>query len=443
MESVIATVRRVDGPAAGDAEFDGDVPAIGRTFAERLIDDAVARARRADPERTVTVSTWDEIWARCRALEPRDVAVGRAIRLAFRVARTVDAESGAVAASEPDGGPVSATVRGAPAIVPAVPAVPAMPVAVGRAIPVASGTPPVVVLPAPRRDAGTVRRRRMYVAATWVRNIGLLMILFAAWLLWGTSISNHHAQVALASEFHARVPHVSTTASRPLLPAGPGVAQPPEGTPVAHLQIPAIALDQYVVQGTNQTDLAQGPGHYVGTSMPGQQGNVAIAGHRTTHGAPFDELDQLAAGDRIYLTSTSGRRLTYVVSMAPFAVSPSDVAVLNDQGDNRLTLTTCTPRFFATQRLIVVASLQMPTVSGQAARHRVRYEAIAVGSTGWNWRYLPEVVLAAALLVALGLSQGRIRTRLGKASWVLVTPIWVAGVYFLFVGLSALLPATV
>ena len=62
---------------------------------------------------------------------------------------------------------------------------------------------------------------------------------------------------------------------------------------MAELQIPAIGVDQYVVVGTSETDLSKGPGHYVGSAMPGQAGNVAIAGHRTTHGAPFNRIGQL------------------------------------------------------------------------------------------------------------------------------------------------------
>ena len=82
---------------------------------------------------------------------------------------------------------------------------------------------------------------------------------------------------------------------------------------MAELQIPKISLQQFVVSGTNEDDLAKGPGHYLGTAMPGQAGNVAIAGHRTTHGAPFNRLAELAIGDPIYLTAANGERLTYIV----------------------------------------------------------------------------------------------------------------------------------
>ena len=83
---------------------------------------------------------------------------------------------------------------------------------------------------------------------------------------------------------------------------------------------------------------------------------MAIAGHRTTHGAPFNRLAELAVGDPVDLTTSSGHRLTYIVSAAPVAVSPKDVTVLNDFRDDRLTLTTCNPEYSAIQRLIVVAA---------------------------------------------------------------------------------------
>ena len=141
---------------------------------------------------------------------------------------------------------------------------------------------------------------------------------------------------------------------------------------VAELQIPVIGVDQYVVSGTDATELSKGPGHYVGTAVPGQAGNVAIAGHRTTNGAPFNRLGNLVRGDRIFLTTTSGEHLTYVVSGTPQAVSPGDVAVLNYFGDNRITLTTCTPEFSAAQRLIAVGMLQESGASPRCPPRHLR-----------------------------------------------------------------------
>ena len=95
--------------------------------------------------------------------------------------------------------------------------------------------------------------------------------------------------------------------------------------------------------------------------MPGQPGNSAIAGHRTTYGAPFFRLDELELGDPI-LVSTAQGRFRYEVSEKT-VVTPSHVEVLDPTPDNRLTLTTCEPRFSNAKRLIVVAKL-----IGQAVR---------------------------------------------------------------------------
>jgi len=103
-------------------------------------------------------------------------------------------------------------------------------------------------------------------------------------------------------------------------------------------------------------DLDEGPGHYPGTPLPGQAGNSGIAGHRTTYGAPFFQLNELTAGDRIYLTDTTGTTWVYRV-VRQWVVSPDDVAVLAPTRTAVLTLTTCNPRFSAISRLVVRADL--------------------------------------------------------------------------------------
>ena len=122
------------------------------------------------------------------------------------------------------------------------------------------------------------------------------------------------------------------------------------------LVIPRIGLNVFVVEGVGAAQLAEGPGHYPGTAQIGGQGNVGIAGHRTTYGAPFYDLNKLQSGDFIYLTNTAGQTSTYKVT-THFIVSPSDGAVLNSTTVPSLTLTTCNPRFSATDRLVVRATL--------------------------------------------------------------------------------------
>jgi len=110
-----------------------------------------------------------------------------------------------------------------------------------------------------------------------------------------------------------------------------------------------------VVEGTNTPDLRKGPGHYVGTPLPGQAGNAAIAGHRTTYGHPFYNLDSVKIGDPIVLTTLQG--IFVYDATKSFVVSPSDSTVVDNVIANQLTLTTCNPRFSASTRLVVQAEL--------------------------------------------------------------------------------------
>ena len=102
-------------------------------------------------------------------------------------------------------------------------------------------------------------------------------------------------------------------------------------------------------------DLKKAPGHYPGTPMPGEPGNSAIAGHRTTYGAPFYDLSELVPGDAIMVTTRVGEFRYEVDNLQ--VVSPEAIEVLNPTEDNRLTLTTCNPRYSASERLIVDAKL--------------------------------------------------------------------------------------
>jgi sortase A len=127
---------------------------------------------------------------------------------------------------------------------------------------------------------------------------------------------------------------------------------------MARIVIPDIGVDKIVVQGVSLEDLKHGPGHYPDTPLPGQPGNAAIAGHRTTYGAPFNRIDELENGDEILITTVQGSFAYEVIGQQ--IVSPSQVEVLNNQGDNRLTLTACHPKFSASQRIVVSATLVGP-----------------------------------------------------------------------------------
>jgi sortase A len=157
------------------------------------------------------------------------------------------------------------------------------------------------------------------------------------------------------------------------LPTGPPrtastTGDPTEGTPIGDVRIPVIGINQIFVEGTNTGDLRKGPGHYTGTPMPGQDGNASIAGHRTTYGHPFYNLDSVKVGDPIVITTLQGIFVYDTISSQ--VVSPNDVSVISNVLANWLTLTTCNPRFSASTRLIVHAKLahsQLFPNSGLAA----------------------------------------------------------------------------
>jgi sortase A len=127
------------------------------------------------------------------------------------------------------------------------------------------------------------------------------------------------------------------------------------GDSLTRIKIPDIGVDVVVVEGTTPSALRAGAGHYANTSLPCDVGNVAIAGHRTTFGKPFANLDRLKPGATIELDTPVGG-CVYQVSKDPLVVSPNDLSVLDASGDRTLTLTTCHPKGSAAQRLVIKAT---------------------------------------------------------------------------------------
>ena len=131
---------------------------------------------------------------------------------------------------------------------------------------------------------------------------------------------------------------------------------------VGRLTILSANINHYVVFGATLNKLEYGPGYILGTSLPGTGGNFAIAGHRTTYGAPFGNLDKTEVGDSI-LFQTNTNQYEYVITEVKI-VSPEDTYVLGNFGDDRITLSTCHPKFSARQRLVVVGELKRVEVFG-------------------------------------------------------------------------------
>ncbi len=210
---------------------------------------------------------------------------------------------------------------------------------------------------------------------------GCVVLLFVGFQLWGTNLEAQAAQSDLTSEFTDLLATVPTV--EPVATAVPGAtvdpAQPtpeptplteefvnalyvPEGEAIARITIPNIGVDHAVVEGVSVDDLRKGPGHYMQTALPGQAGNAAIAGHRTTYGAPFHRVDELFPGDEITVQTLQGTFIYKVMDTegdgnGNVIVDPSATEVLDDYGDNRLTLTACHPKYSAAQRIIIFAEL--------------------------------------------------------------------------------------
>jgi sortase A len=228
---------------------------------------------------------------------------------------------------------------------------------------------------------------------------------------------------------------------------------------VGFLTIPKIGMhDKVIIEGTNTSDLQQGPGHYTGTPLPGEAGNAAIAGHRTTYGAPFYDLDELKPGDPIYVQTIQGS-FSYSVTGSQ-VVNPSDSEVVADTTGNELTLTTCNPRFSASTRLVVHAVLSgneqpapplAPTSSanGQAGGRGGSGSSSGSGSgdlAGSEGDWVPALglgILAAVVVIAMFVAAHGRRRRVWRwGIYALGGVASLAALFFFFGAISPLLPAS-
>lgn len=321
--------------------------------------------------------------------------------------------------------------------------------------------------------------RALSVAGRLLLALGVLVLLFTAYQLWGTGIGEAHSQ----SELRARLDHelptgaaatthrvtaaakanekatakARATAKAAPLQLAPSVPAPAPGQPIGEIRIPSIGLDQVVVEGVAETDLMKGPGHYPGTPLPGEAGNVGVAGHRTTYAHPFYDLNRVAPGDQVILTTPQGVFVYMAISQQ--VVAPTDVAVIAATTTPTLTLTTCNPRYSAATRLVLHAALigthlfsggEDPATGGGGPRAgTVRHAAASsrglagttgggsvAGALGWG-------ALLLAVAVATGLLARRAGSRLRR--WAVYLPGTVACLvvlFFFFGAVSPLLPAS-
>lgn len=137
-----------------------------------------------------------------------------------------------------------------------------------------------------------------------------------------------------------------------------------DGASLTRILIPKIGVNTVVVQGTDVRALQAGAGHYPATPLPCRTGDVAIAGHRTTYGKPFSNVNLLGVGDAITLATPVGS-CVYRVTQAPFVVPANDFAVVaNTPGHATLTLTSCAPKGSASHRIVIKAAMTSSAQGG-------------------------------------------------------------------------------
>jgi sortase A len=308
-----------------------------------------------------------------------------------------------------------------------------------------------------RRVVGAIGR--VFITA------GILILLFVAYQLWGTGIYTAREQSQLEDQFNEALaqespstttssstttttvvgaPPSPTTTTTTVPPAPP----PPEGDAVARIQIPKIGVDSIVVNGVSRDDLRKGPGHYPDTPLPGQFGNAAIAGHRTTYGAPFGDLDQLNPGDLIQVRTLQGNFKYRVTEQ--LVVKPSDVQVIDptpvDADDfskgfePTLTLTTCNPKYSAAQRLVIKAN--MSTGTPQPAPESVQNTKITEeGLSGEESSKLPAAI-AGLVAAIIGLLWWLLFHRHPRwTSWLIGGIPFAVALFFFYSYLERVLPS--
>lgn len=271
---------------------------------------------------------------------------------------------------------------------------------------------------------------------------GTLILLFVVYQLWGTGLQEARHQRELSREFDAlladvdQAPAATTSTTTTTEPTGttepgrveveeitpqPGLPVPEEGDPVAKIRIPEIGITRTVVSGVTLDQLQRGIGHYPESPLPGQAGNVAMAGHRTTYGQPFHNVDELEAGDQIFFTTLQGEFVYRVTGLE--IVKPDEVHILEDQGDDRLTLIACHPKYSLAERIIVHAELEgspAPPIEGQdetrsAVDGEDPFETVDAGLSGEpaaRWPTFLWGLACAGVWLATWLVQTFLRRRL-------------------------------
>lgn len=202
---------------------------------------------------------------------------------------------------------------------------------------------------------------------------GVVVLLYVVYALWFTGFDTERAQQRLQQQW-SQEPDRDLGASesteevggesddRGSAPQTDGAAI--SGDAIAKLEFERPGSDErpvsdeplFVVDGVSRDDLARGPGQYPDSASPGENGNFAVAGHRTTYGSPFFSLEDLGDGDEIHVTDRSGEQHVYQFAAREIVSPGAGWALADDPLEidrPTLTLTTCHPRFSAARRMVV------------------------------------------------------------------------------------------
>jgi sortase A len=281
--------------------------------------------------------------------------------------------------------------------------------------------------------------------------LGLLILLFVVYQLYGTGIFTARAQDNLKSKFEKELQAAkaddpviapSTTVqpgvTTPTVPhdnVKPAPPIPPDGEVEGTISIQRIGINFAFVEGTSRDDLKKGPGHYPGTPLPGTLGNAAIAGHRTTYLHPFGDLDKMLPGDLIVITTKAGT-FVYQVSRPWFKVRATDVWVVDNTPDPELTLTACHPKGSAEFRIVIKAKL----VVSKSSRISLSQPLKQPGAHASQPPTLEESLSGQTKSLAPSIAFGFLAAAVGLAWWWAfrrwrLPRTWLIGVLFFLVAL--------
>jgi sortase A len=206
-------------------------------------------------------------------------------------------------------------------------------------------------------------------------SVGVGVLLFVAWTLWGTGIATQRAQHRLNDQYNDLPNFLASAGERRTPPSPPRSFDPAVGEPVFRIKIPKLDLNEgrgfIVVEGVESDQLDLGPGHYPDCEnqpadelctpepavWPGGRGRMIVSGHRTTHSQPFFYLDELVPGDDIILETFWGDFRYLVTKQKVVPDSATDIVDPTATRRRQLVLTTCNPRYFSSERLLVFARL--------------------------------------------------------------------------------------